>query len=226
MGFVAVDDGFYSSGHPGVDSNLKNPVGIVKSSDLGKTLTKLDLEGESDFHAMTVGYKTHTIYVFNEQPNVKMNVAGLYYTKDDAKTWNKSEMNGFAGELLTMTTHPTDDKVIALGTKEGLYLSKDSGNHFEKLLPQLVITSLTFGNKGDLFIAAANSPAMLQINISSKDKKEIMLPTLDKNDAISYIAQNPKDQNEIVIATYLKDVFMSEDSGSDWSKIADKGNGK
>ncbi|MBX6396423.1 MAG: hypothetical protein IRY98_12110, partial [Alicyclobacillaceae bacterium] len=37
MGFSMVDSGFYSSGHPAPDSGLKNPLGIVKSSDLGKT---------------------------------------------------------------------------------------------------------------------------------------------------------------------------------------------
>ncbi|KRF18632.1 F510_1955 family glycosylhydrolase [Paenibacillus sp. Soil787] len=225
MGFIAVDNGFYSSGHPGAGSDLKNPIGIVKSSDMGKTLTKLDLEGISDFHAMTVGYKTHTIYVFNEQPNPKMKSAGLYYTKDDTKTWNKAEMNSFSGEPLTMATHPSDDKVIALGTKEGLYLSKDAGIHFEKLLSQLVVTSLAFSNNGDLIVATANSQSMLQLNLSSKDKKDIKLPTLDKDDALSYIAQSPKDSNEIAIASFKKDVFISKDSGSSWSKIADKGIG-
>lgn len=225
MGFAAVDSGFYSSGHPGAGSNLKNPIGIVKSSDMGKTLTKLDLEGSSDFHGMTVGYKTHTIYVLNAQPNAKMKSTGLYYTKDDAKTWSKSEMNGSSGEPLTLATHPSDDKVIVLGSKEGLYLSNDSGNHFEKLLPGLVVTSLAFSNNGELFIAAANSQTMLQFNLSSKDKKEIKLPALDKDDAISYIAQNPINPNEIVLATFKKDVFISKDAGTKWTKIADKGNG-
>lgn len=225
MGFVAVDNGFYSSGHPGAGSSLKNPIGIVKSSDMGKTLSKLDLEGSSDFHSMTVGYKTHSIYVFNEQPNAKMKSAGLYYSKDDAKTWSKSEMNGFSGEPSTLATHPSDDKVIALGSKVGLYLSNDSGNHFEKLLPGLVVTSLAFSNNGELFITAANSPTMLQFNLSSKDKKEIKLPALDKDDAISYMAQNPINTNEIVLATFKKDVFISKDIGVNWIKIADKGIG-
>lgn len=225
MGFIAVDNGFYSSGHPGAGSSLKNPIGIVKSSDLGKTLTKLDLESESDFHEMTVGYNTHAIYVFNAQPNTKMNSAGLYYSKDDAKSWNKSTMNGYSGEPLAMATHPTNDKVIAIGTKDGLYLSSDSGNQFDKLLPQLAVTSLTFSKIGDLFVAAANSPSMFQINLNTKDKKEIKLPDMDKKDAISYIAQNPIDPNEIVIATFFKDVFISKDLGAKWAKIADKGNG-
>lgn len=226
MGFVPVDNGFYSSGHPGAGSDLKNPIGIVKSPDLGKTLTKLDLEGVSDFHAMSVGYKTHAIYVFNEQPNAKMKSRGLYVTKDDAKTWVKSEMNGFAGEPFTMAAHPTNDKVIVLGTKEGLYISSDSGNHFEKVFPQLMITALQFGTTGELFAAAANSPAMLQMNVESKEQKEISLPGLDKGDAVTYIAQNPVTTNEISIATNNKDVYLSKDSGASWAKIADKGNAK
>ncbi len=69
--------------------SLKNPIGIVKSSDIGKSLSKLGLEGESDFHAMTVGYKSHAIYVLNEQPNSKMKIPGLYYSLDDAKNLDK-----------------------------------------------------------------------------------------------------------------------------------------
>ncbi|MCY9666388.1 hypothetical protein M5X11_15705 [Paenibacillus alginolyticus] len=225
MGFVTVDSGFYSSGHPGQGSKLKNPLGVVKSTDEGKSLTTLDFEGVSDFHAMTVGYKTHSIYVFNEQPNTKMKSAGLYVSKDDAKTWNKSELNGFSGEPLALAAHPSDDKVVALGSKEGLFLSNDSGNHIEKLISGLVVTSLTFSNNGELFAATANSPTMLQFNLSNKDKKEIKLPALDKDDAISYIAQNPTDHNELVLATYKKDVFISKDAGTKWTKIADKGNG-
>src|SRR5690625_4873920 len=44
MGFAAVDKGFYSSGHPGDDSNLPNPIGLQRSFDGGKTLKKIAFE--------------------------------------------------------------------------------------------------------------------------------------------------------------------------------------
>lgn len=56
MGYVATDNGFYSSGHPHPSAGLINPFGLIKSSDGGHTLTKLGFEGESDFHLMGVGY--------------------------------------------------------------------------------------------------------------------------------------------------------------------------
>ncbi len=225
MGFQTVDNGFYSSGHPGPGSTLKDPIGIVKSSDLGKNLTKLGFEGESDFHTMAVGYKTHAIYVINEQPNSKLNSAGLFYSTDEAKTWTKSAAAGLNEEPTALAVHPTDEKTIAIGTKSGLLISNDFGNHFEKLLPDLFITSLIFEENGELLIAGANNPNLIKINLTTKEKEEMKLPVLDNDDAVSYIAQNPKDANEIAVATFKKDVYLSKDLGLNWTKIADKGNG-
>lgn len=51
MGFAATNDGFYSSGHPHPSAGLVNPLGLIKSTDGGQTLTQLDFAGESDFHS-------------------------------------------------------------------------------------------------------------------------------------------------------------------------------
>ncbi|MFP3442760.1 hypothetical protein R0K18_33995, partial [Pantoea sp. SIMBA_133] len=61
MGFTAVDEGFYTSGHPGKDSDLPNPLGLKKSTDGGRSLENLGFEGESDFHTIGVGYENHAI---------------------------------------------------------------------------------------------------------------------------------------------------------------------
>ncbi|MGM0883214.1 MAG: F510_1955 family glycosylhydrolase [Bacillota bacterium] len=225
MGFQTVDNGFYSSGHPGPGSTLKDPIGIVKSSDLGKTLTKLGFEGESDFHRMAVGYKTHAIYVINEQQSSKLNSSGLFYSTDDAKNWTKSAAAGLNEEPTALAVHPTDEKTIAIGTKSGLLISNDFGNRFEMLLPDQFITSLNFGENGELLIAGAINPNLIDINITTKKKKEMKLPVLDNDDAVSYMDQNPKDANEIVVTTFKKDVYLSKDLGLNWTKIVDKGNG-
>ena len=41
MGFQATKNGFFASGHPEPGANLKNPLGLMKSSDGGNTLEKL-----------------------------------------------------------------------------------------------------------------------------------------------------------------------------------------
>lgn len=223
MGYSVIDDGFYSSGHPEPGSNLKNPLGIVKSTDEGKTITKLGLEGETDFHGMAVSYKKHTIYVFNPAPNSKMPAAGLYYSKDEAKTWVKSDINGLEGQAASISVHPVQDNVVAVGTSKGVYISRDYGKNFEKLMLDQEATSLHFTNEGRLYAGGLNQQPFLQVmNMDTKVQKEINVPKL-AGDAIEYIAQNPANPQEVVITTTKKDIYITRDQGTQWTKIADQG---
>jgi photosystem II stability/assembly factor-like uncharacterized protein len=56
MGFAVVGTGhFVASGHPGPDVDLPQPVGLIESTDAGRTWRPLSRQGESDFHALTTG---------------------------------------------------------------------------------------------------------------------------------------------------------------------------
>ncbi|WP_190287446.1 F510_1955 family glycosylhydrolase [Paenibacillus darwinianus] len=226
MGFSAVDNGFYSSGHPAEGSNKKNPFGVVKSTDEGKNVQTLAVYGETDFHLMGASYSTKAIYVINPQPNTQMKSPGLYYSKDDGKTWTPTGMQGVAGDPAAIAVHPTNDAVVAIGTEQGLFLSKDSGQNFENL-SDTQVTSLYFNQKGSLFIGNYRAPAasLLQLDIDTKQTIEMKIPELTE-DAVAYFAQNPKNPNEFAFATFNTDVFLSEDAGETWTKIADKGKGK
>lgn len=223
MGFSAVDTGFYSSGHPAEGSELQNPLGIVKSSDMGKTLEPLGLAGESDFHGMSAGYQSHAIYVLNSHPNSQMDAAGLYYSTDDGRTWTLSRMNGVADEITAIAAHPADERILAIGTKGGLYLSTDNGNQFDKILPDPDITAVTFSKQGELFAAAAQNPKLIRYNLESKSKTELNLPNLTRDDAVSYLAVNPTDAHEIAVTTFKNDVYITSNLGSGWSRIAEQG---
>lgn len=53
MGFtVAGPDHFYASGHPGPGVDLPEPVGLIESTDGGRTWSLLSRQGQSDFHAL------------------------------------------------------------------------------------------------------------------------------------------------------------------------------
>jgi hypothetical protein len=124
MGFSMTDNGFYSSGHPAVGSTYKSPMGLIKSTDEGKSITVLALEGEVDLHGMSVSYRTHTVYVLNSEPNSKMKQAGLLYSRDEGKTWVSSPMSGVSGQITALAVHPTQDTIITIGAASGAYLSK------------------------------------------------------------------------------------------------------
>ena len=56
MGFVVAGPGhFFASGHPGPGTDLPQPVGLLESTDGGKTWVPVSRQGVSDFHGLTVG---------------------------------------------------------------------------------------------------------------------------------------------------------------------------
>src|SRR5699024_9778270 len=111
MGFSMTKEGFYSSGHPGEGSNLKNPLGLIKSVDDGKTLDQLAFYGETDFHYLTAGFDSDAIYAINQQPNSEID-EGLFYTLDEGKTWTKSEFSGIESDSIgNIAAHPTKAEI-------------------------------------------------------------------------------------------------------------------
>lgn len=221
MGFNLVDNGFYSSGHPAPGSELENPLGIVKSIDNGKTLELLDFQGVEDFHGMAVGYKTHTIYAINSQPNLKMNTVGLYISRDETKTWNKSGLNGLTGDMSSIAAHPTDSETIAIGTSSGVFVSNNFGENFVRLALEQEVTAVAYGINGDLFIGGRT----VLLRQTGNEIIPVVTPFLNSNDMITYIAQNPLNMNEIVFTTSTMNVYLSRDNGISWTKIVEVGRG-
>jgi hypothetical protein len=222
MGFNAVKSGFYSSGHPGADSNLPNPIGIKKSQDNGKTLENLGLEGEIDFHAMGVGYENNVIFVMNPQKSSIMNPNKYYISEDDAKTWKEVSAKGIQDEIMSIAVHPTNPEFIAIVGKAGIYLSKNKGESFELITEGLQGTAVFF-TEDNLYYGAYNGDAMLvKRSIANGSEDKITLPKM-KQDAVMYLAQNPKNSNEITFASFNGDIYQTQDGANTWNLIVKAG---
>ncbi len=225
MGFVMVDDGFYSSGHPGPGTSLKNPFGVVKTTDMGENLEMLDLYQEVDFHGMAVGYISHAIYVMNPQENSRMDEIGLYYSTDDTETWTKNEMTGLQGTIFSIAAHPTNEAIIALGASEGVFLSNNFGETFESVSDSPT-TAVTFSPTGGLIAGSVSNEVNLTIfDSETYEPQLISIPELNEENTIGYITVNPQDENQITFATIEKDIYTTKDSGDNWNQIAEKGIG-
>lgn len=221
MGYAPADNGFYSSGHPQAGSQLVNPFGLIKSTDGGKTLTKLGFEGESDFHLMGVGYRNHAIYVLNTGQNSRLS-AGLHYSLDEGKTWKQSAAQGLTADPIQITVHPTDANVLALASVTGLFLSSNHGDTFERIAVTPV-TAAAFSPDGTRLVFGSTSLSVY--DTGSKETTTMQAPKIDAQDAIGYIAVNPVRTEEIAIATFGKDLFRSTDGGQSWQPIAQDGVG-
>lgn len=224
MGFVATAKNLYSSGHPAPRSGLVNPFGVIRSKDGGKTWDKLGLEGETDFHLLAAGWNTNAIYVWNPEPSSRLRSPGLHHTFNDGFTWARSAANGLAGKPQAIAVHPDERNMIAVATTQGLYLSRDAGQRFERFAGNGQGLAVFFDLDGaHLWYGAFGSrPTLSRLPVRDGAPISVALPPLT-DDAVAYIAQNPARRLEYAIATFERSVYVSKDGGKTWSQVAARG---
>jgi len=112
MGFAIVGPGhYYASGHPNMVPELPQPMGLIESTDSGKTWRVLSRGGQSDFHAITQA--GDTLIAFD----------GQLRRTSDRRTWSTAAL---PEEPRTLSSDPEGKTVLAT-TEEGLMASKDQG---------------------------------------------------------------------------------------------------
>ena len=222
MGYNPTDNGFYSSGHPGPGSNLANPLGLIRSSDGGRTFTTLSFAGESDFHLMGVGYNNHAIYALNPSPNSRLSV-GLYYSLNDGQHWQQSAGQGIAATPIQVAVHPTQAEIVAIATENGLFLSNDYGNTFNRVNAAAPVSAVIFDSETGHLLFGYQS--LYTYDLGSNQTAAFPSPSISSNDAISYIAGNAQ-SNQVALSTFNKNIYLSQDSGQAWNQIAQEGSGR
>jgi hypothetical protein len=227
MGFTATAKNLYSSGHPAPRSGLVNPFGLIRSKDGGKTWEKLGLEGETDFHLLAAGWNTNAICVWNPEPSSRLKSPGLHCTVNDGFSWKRAAADGLAGKPQALAIHPDDRNLVAVATSQGLYLSRDAGERFERIAGNGQGLAAFFDLDGaHLWYGAFGSrPTLSRLSVQDGVPVSVALPPLT-NDAVAYIAQNPARRSEYAIATFERDVYLSKDGGKNWSQIAARGTAK
>ena len=226
MGYSATAKHLYSSGHPEQGSGLVNPFGLIRSKDGGKTWEKLGLEGETDFHLLATGWNTNAIYVWNPAPSSRIKRPGLHYTLNEGFAWKPAGAKGLEGDPHALAVHPDDTANVAVATSKGIYESTDSGESFQQIAGGEG-TSVFYDLDGKhLWLGYFDGqPRLARARLRGGPLAQIKLPEL-KEDAVSYIAQNPAKRDEYAIATFQRSVFLSEDAGRTWTPIAERGQGK
>lgn len=223
MGFNATKAGFYTSGHPGQDSNLPNPLGIKTSTDNGQTLDKIALEGETDFHVMGVGYENQAIFVMNPHKNSIMKTEKFYLSEDNANSWQEVQANGLKDVLISVAVQPQKVDYLAAAGQQGIYLSKDKGENFEKITDSGQGTSVFFTNDSLIYGTYDGTAKLVKHSLSDGSETEIPLPKMEE-DAVMYFAQNPQNEKEMTFVSFNGNIYYTKDSGSNWDLIVEAGN--
>lgn len=221
MGFQAVEDGFYASGHPEEGSDLKNPLGLIKSTDKGETLDKVAFYGESDFHFLSASFQDEVLYLINEEANSKLD-RGVYVSKDAAKSWEQVELNGLEADSLgIIAAHPENGETFAMSTREGVFVTDDFGKNMKRIGEYEMVTAAAY-SKESLYISPVKNNKIMLVklnNAQSQKAEELTIPTLKYDNPITYIAADPKKEGRIAFITILNDLYESQDGGQTWKQV-------
>lgn len=217
MGMSATEKALYVSGHPGT-KDLKNPLGLAKSTDGGKTVQPLAFHGEIDFHNMVSSYYTGTIYVFNDHAHPKLK-EGLHYTKDEGKTWTHVKISGLNSPITAMAVHPRQDNLLIFGTEKGIAISEDYGATIKtEFNTSNEVTALTYGLSPDesqnIYVATTGDKTELhRITPDQATFKKDTIFSGDKNEGITYIAANPH-HPELALTTDKNNILRVASDGT------------
>ncbi|MCM3758494.1 sialidase [Sporosarcina aquimarina] len=224
MGFLPTEDGFFASGHPAVNSDLKNPFGLMKSTDKGATFEQLAFYGEIDFHYLGAGYNSNAVYVFNETPTADLKT-GLNYTLDEGQSWTASKMDGFSATTLSnLAVHPSSEEILAIGSQEGLFVSTDYGATFKKLNDATSVTYVTLTEYGGYYstINKQEEPVLQKFTVGETEESDIPLPE-EVRSPVQFIATSPENPEELVVTTFDNSIYKTSDAGATWNQLANAG---
>lgn len=149
MGLATNQNALFASGHPGVGSKFAQPVGVLRSTDNGKSWSQVSLKGEVDFHMLEVSKSD--IYGADSQ------TGELMYSPDLGKSWSKRGANTYADIAIEAAKAGS-----AYGLKNGqIYKSSDSFKSAKIIKSKLAFTALELVGK-NLYGASGNT-----LNIST-----------------------------------------------------------
>ncbi len=135
MGFSIVGpDRFLGSGHPDLDQarehDLPPLLGLIRSTDSGKSWEPVSLLGEADFHVLR--FTGERIFGYDAS-NDRLLVSG-----DQGRSWQELRK---PGPLLDLAVNPADPQHLlatsAGALEEGLFESKDGGRKWKHIGPYL-----------------------------------------------------------------------------------------
>ena len=134
MGFGVAGPGHYlASGHPGAGQDGPGNLGLIESTDGGKTWETVSLEGEADFHTLEARHGR----VYGQS-------GGRLMVSEDKKTWEQRSTIALADLAIS----PKDVDTILVTTQQGLGISDDGGRTFRVLPNAPVLALLAWTDEG------------------------------------------------------------------------------
>lgn len=199
MGFTTTGEPghFYASGHPGEGVQLPNPVGLIESTNGGRSWQPLSRQGQSDFHSLT--YTEAGVVGFD----------GAIRTSNNGQSWSTPDTSIQPADL----SGTAEGRVALATTEAGLKRSTDGGTTWTRVpdVPLLYMTDF----------ASAQEVAGISPDGSVYTSEDTGLTwhqsgTIDTEAHAMATTMGDDGQLQIWIATE-QDILVSKDGGNTFS---------
>jgi hypothetical protein len=132
MGFTVIGAGsFLASGHPDFREDEEPRLGLIESTDGGRTWSSVSLRGQADFHKLQVWHGK----VYGYESGI-----GRLLVSTDRSTWaSLSEL-----PLVDFAVSPTDQQVLVASSEAGVVRSADGGRTWQPMTGAPRLTVLTW----------------------------------------------------------------------------------
>lgn len=222
MGFNFIDENtMISSGHPSEVSSLKNPIGVIISTDQAESWEPIALHGEVDFHTFEVNASDSGVLY-------GIDVSGFYRSDDSGYDWEVIQTKGFPEnpqDVYSLVSDPGQPHSILAGTKYGIFKSENGGETWELATDQETIISAkgAFGQTGTIvaYVQGEQENGLMRSEDFGNTWTSLNLNIED--DAVAHIAINPENGEEYAVGTFKGDLYRTNDSGASWITIAKEG---
>jgi photosystem II stability/assembly factor-like uncharacterized protein len=145
MGFtVTGPDRFLGSGHPDGSEGLPPFLGLIRSTDAGRTWEPVSLLGQRDFHVLEAADDR----VYGYGSDFESRQAGLLVSDDGGRAWEERVP---PEPLLSLAIDPDDSDHIVVAGEKGIHSSSDAGRGWRPLGEEAGL--LAWSEAGGLFLA-------------------------------------------------------------------------
>lgn len=197
---------YFSSGHPQAGGNL----GFQKSEDGGLSWEKISdgINGPVDYHAMTVS---------PPNPNLIYGtfMGELQRTTDEGKNWEIVKSATFP--IVSLAADPNDENIVYAASQQGLMVSTNKGDTWNKLLDDLVTAIAIHPKNPQQVLIYSQDQQLMQSKDGGKSWEKIEVNFAQETPL--YIAFNKKQPEMLYLLTDKNSIYKSTDEGISWNKV-------
>lgn len=202
MGFAVVGPNrFLGSGHPDLREKLPPYLGLIESTDSGRSWNAVSLQGKVDFHVLEA--RGRRVYGYGS--DFETREARFLTSTDGGRRWTPLRA---PAELTSLVMAPDDPRrLMASGTRR-VYFSPDSGRSWAKL--DTPAAGLLAWNADGVFLTASDG----RVWRSARDAPKWTVVGSTGGTPAAFEAPRPR---ELLVALHDGVIKRSVDVGRNWT---------